>query len=41
LAGLMAAVARQERVRLSERTVAGLQRDKAHGRAGGRPTYRA
>jgi DNA invertase Pin-like site-specific DNA recombinase len=30
-------VARQERVRLSERTLAGLQRAKAHGRVGGRP----
>lgn len=35
--GILAAVARQERVRLSERTVAGLQRAKANGRIGGRP----
>jgi DNA invertase Pin-like site-specific DNA recombinase len=35
--GILAAVARQERVRLSERTIAGLQRAKAHGRVGGRP----
>jgi DNA invertase Pin-like site-specific DNA recombinase len=34
---LLAAVARQERVRLSERTIAGLQRAKARGRIGGRP----
>ena len=33
----MAAVAKQERVRLSERTIAGLQRAKAQGRVGGRP----
>jgi DNA invertase Pin-like site-specific DNA recombinase len=35
--GILAAVARQERVRLSERTIAGLQRAKAQGRVGGRP----
>lgn len=35
--GILAAVAKQERVRLSERTVAGLQRAKAEGRIGGRP----
>jgi DNA invertase Pin-like site-specific DNA recombinase len=35
--GILAAVARQERVRLSERTMAGLQRAKAQGRVGGRP----
>jgi DNA invertase Pin-like site-specific DNA recombinase len=35
--GIVAAVARQERVRLSERTIAGLQRAKAQGRVGGRP----
>src|SRR6202021_3003041 len=35
--GILAAVAKQERVRLSERTVAGLQRAKAQGRVGGRP----
>jgi len=34
---ILAAVAKQERVRLSERTVAGLERAKAHGRIGGRP----
>ena len=35
--GILAAVAKQERVRLSERTIAGLQRAKADGRVGGRP----
>ena len=35
--GILAAVAKQERVRLSERTVAGLERAKAKGRIGGRP----
>lgn len=35
--GILAAVAQQERVRLSERTIAGLQRAKAQGRVGGRP----
>ena len=35
--GILAAVAKQERVRLSERTVAGLQRARAQGRVGGRP----
>jgi DNA invertase Pin-like site-specific DNA recombinase len=35
--GILAAVAKQERVRLSERTVAGLQRARAQGRIGGRP----
>jgi len=34
--GILAAVAKQERVRLSERTIAGLQRAKAQGRVGGR-----
>lgn len=34
---ILAAVAKQERVRLSERTTAGLQRAKAQGRIGGRP----
>jgi DNA invertase Pin-like site-specific DNA recombinase len=34
---ILAAVARQERIRLSERTVAGLERARAHGRIGGRP----
>lgn len=35
--GILAAVAKQERVRLSERTIAGLQKAKAEGRVGGRP----
>lgn len=35
--GILAAVAKQERIRLSERTVAGLERARAHGRIGGRP----
>src|ERR1035437_1438223 len=35
--GILAAVAKQERVRLSERTIAGLERAKAQGRGGGRP----
>jgi DNA invertase Pin-like site-specific DNA recombinase len=35
--GILAAVARQEGVRLSESTIAGLQRAKAPGRVGGRP----
>src|SRR5580692_4010239 len=35
--GILAAVAKQERVRLSERTLAGLERAKAQGRVGGRP----
>jgi len=35
--GILAAVAKQERVRLSERTIAGLQRAKDQGRVGGRP----
>jgi DNA invertase Pin-like site-specific DNA recombinase len=35
--GILAAVAKQERVRLSERTIAGLQRARARGRVGGRP----
>ncbi len=35
--GILAAVAKQERVRLSERTIAGLQRARAEGRIGGRP----
>jgi DNA invertase Pin-like site-specific DNA recombinase len=39
--GILAAVARQERVRLSERTIAGLQRAKAQGPGRGSPTYRA
>jgi DNA invertase Pin-like site-specific DNA recombinase len=35
--GILAAVAKQERVRLSERTIAGLERARAAGRIGGRP----
>ena len=35
--GILAAVAKQERVRLSERVQAGLERVKAQGRVGGRP----
>jgi DNA invertase Pin-like site-specific DNA recombinase len=35
--GILAAVAKQERIRLSERTIAGLERAKAQGRVGGRP----
>lgn len=35
--GILAAVAKQERVRLSERVVAGLQRARKAGRIGGRP----
>jgi DNA invertase Pin-like site-specific DNA recombinase len=36
--GILAAVAKQERVRRSERTIAGLERAKAQGRIGGRPS---
>ncbi len=35
--GILAAVAKQERIRLSERTLAGLERARAQGRVGGRP----
>lgn len=35
--GILAAVAKQERIRISERTIAGLQRAKEQGRIGGRP----
>jgi DNA invertase Pin-like site-specific DNA recombinase len=35
--GILAAVAKQERVRLSERTIAGLERARLQGRVGGRP----
>ena len=38
--GILAAVAKQERVRLSERVQAGLERAKAQGRVGGRPKVR-
>jgi DNA invertase Pin-like site-specific DNA recombinase len=34
---ILAVIAKQERVRLSERTVAGLERARARGRIGGRP----
>src|SRR5579859_936432 len=34
---ILATIARQERIRLSERTIAGLERAKAQGRVGGRP----
>ena len=35
--GILAAIAQQERVRLSERTLAGLARARKQGRVGGRP----
>jgi len=35
--GILACIAKQERIRLSERTVAGLERARAQGRVGGRP----
>src|ERR1035438_6888778 len=38
--GILAAVAKQGRVRLSERVHAGLERAKAQGRVGGRPRIR-
>ena len=34
---ILAAIAKQERVRLSERTVAGLEKTRKAGRVGGRP----
>jgi DNA invertase Pin-like site-specific DNA recombinase len=34
---ILAVIAKQERVRLSERTIAGLQRARRAGRVGGRP----
>jgi DNA invertase Pin-like site-specific DNA recombinase len=34
---ILAVIAKQERVRLSERTIAGLQRARERGRIGGRP----
>jgi len=34
---ILAALAKQERVRISERTLAGLERARAKGRVGGRP----
>src|ERR1035437_4854836 len=38
--GILATIAKQERVRLSERTIAGLQRARDNGRIGGRPRVR-
>ena len=35
--GILAAVAKQDRIRISERTIAGLQRAREQGRIGGRP----
>jgi DNA invertase Pin-like site-specific DNA recombinase len=35
--GILAALAKQERVRLAERVIAGLERARAQGRVGGRP----
>jgi DNA invertase Pin-like site-specific DNA recombinase len=35
--GILAAIAKQERIRLTERTIAGLERAGAQGRVGGRP----
>ena len=35
--GILAAIAKQERIRLSERVVAGLERARKRGRIGGRP----
>jgi DNA invertase Pin-like site-specific DNA recombinase len=35
--GILAAIAKQERIRLTERTIAGLERARAQGRVGGRP----
>jgi DNA invertase Pin-like site-specific DNA recombinase len=35
--GILATIAKQERIRLSERTLAGLQRARKEGRVGGRP----
>ena len=37
---ILAAIAKQERVRISERTLAGLERARAKGRVGGRPRIR-
>jgi DNA invertase Pin-like site-specific DNA recombinase len=34
---ILATIAKQERIRLSERTVAGLERARREGRVGGRP----
>jgi DNA invertase Pin-like site-specific DNA recombinase len=38
--GILAALAHQERIRLSERVVAGLERARKQGRVGGRPKVR-
>jgi DNA invertase Pin-like site-specific DNA recombinase len=35
--GILAAIAKQDRIRISERTIAGLERARALGRVGGRP----
>lgn len=35
--GILAAIAKQDRLRISERTIAGLERARALGRVGGRP----
>jgi DNA invertase Pin-like site-specific DNA recombinase len=35
--GILATIAKQERIRLSERTMAGLERARAKGKVGGRP----
>jgi DNA invertase Pin-like site-specific DNA recombinase len=37
LVSIIASIAKQEKIRLSERTIAGLQRARAKGRIGGRP----
>jgi DNA invertase Pin-like site-specific DNA recombinase len=37
---ILATIAKQERIRLSERTIAGLNRARAQGRVGGRPRVR-
>ena len=34
---ILATIAKQERIRLSERTMAGLEKARRHGRVGGRP----
>ena len=35
--GILATIAKQERIRLSERTIAGLEKARKQGRVGGRP----
>jgi DNA invertase Pin-like site-specific DNA recombinase len=35
---ILATIAKQERIRLSERTIAGLEKARREGRIGGRPT---